>query len=126
MTRPQQLPATWLLRWLLVVITLAGVGHVHSAHCADGPAAAHHAAAAGHHHDGPAAGQHAAATRTTDTAAGHCEVNAPVAEPGVRTGTVTLPAVTACAGSSTPATVVTLTALRTPTVTLTQIGISRI
>ncbi|MEV4282485.1 hypothetical protein [Actinoplanes xinjiangensis] len=97
MTRPHQPTAPWLLRWLLVVITLAGVGLVQSAHCADGPLGAHHAGhavAAGHHHGVPATGQHVA-SRTTDTTAGHCEVSAPVAEPAVRAGAVALPVMTA-------------------------------
>ncbi|GIE36255.1 hypothetical protein Ait01nite_093000 [Actinoplanes italicus] len=134
MTRSHQPAAPWLLRWLLVVITLAGVGLVQSAHCADGPTGAHHAghsATAGHHHGvsdhGVAAsGQHVTAARTADTTAGHCEVSAPVAEPAVRAGAVALPAMTACADTSAPHTAVPPIASRAPAVTLTQLGVSRI
>jgi hypothetical protein len=128
-TRPHQPAAPRLLCWLLVVITLAGVGLVQSAHCADGPTEPHqagHAAAAGHRHGGPATGPHVTVSRTADTTAGHCEVRAPVAEPALRAGAVTLPAMTACADNRPSATALPLIALQALTATLTQIGISRI
>lgn len=124
--RPHQPTASWLLRWLLVVVTLAGVGLVQSTHCTTGPHETSLAAAAGHHHESPAAGQHRTTSRPADTTAGHCDVNAPIAEPAVRAGVVTLPAMTACADTSAPAAALPLIALRAPAVTLTQIGISRI
>ncbi|MEV0901591.1 hypothetical protein [Actinoplanes sp. NPDC049802] len=134
MTGPCQPTAPWLLRWLLIVVTLAGVGLVQSTHCADGPIGAHyvgHAPAAEHHHDvsdhGVAAiGQHVPEGRTADTTAGHCEVSAPVAEPAVRAGTVALPALTACADNSAAGTTMPPMASRAPAVALTQLGVSRI
>jgi hypothetical protein len=122
------------VRWLLVVITLAGVGLVQSAHCADGATGAHdagHSVTAGHHHGvsdhGVAAtGQHVPAGRTADTTAGHCEVSAPVAEPAVRAGAVALPAMTACADTSAPHTAVLQIVSRAPAVALIQLGVSRI
>ncbi|MDY7090728.1 MAG: hypothetical protein SYR96_37265 [Actinomycetota bacterium] len=128
MTRPHQPTAPWLLRWLLVVIAVAGVGLVQSTHCADGPASAHHAGhavAAGHHHDAAATGQHLTAGRTANTIAGHCVVSAPVAEPAVRAGAVTLPAMTVCARTSAPGTTVSPFVSRAPVVALTQLGVSR-
>jgi hypothetical protein len=132
-TRSHQPTAPWLLRWLLIMITVAGIGLVQGTHCADGPAGAHHAghtAAAGHHHGVSdhgvaAAGEHLTAVRTADTTAGHCEVSAPVAEPAVRAVAVALPAMTACADTSAPGTTMPPIASRAPAVALTQLGVSR-
>jgi hypothetical protein len=122
------------VRWLLVVITLAGVGLVQSAHCADGATGAHdagHSVTTGHHHGvsdhGVAAtGQHVTAGRTADTTAGHCEVSAPVAEPAVRSGAVALAAMTACADTSAPQPAAPPIVSRASAVALTQLGLSRI
>ncbi|GAA4959873.1 hypothetical protein [Actinoplanes utahensis] len=127
MTRPQQRPATWLLRWLLIVSVLAGVGLVQVTHCA-APTVGHHTATApladdGHRHAHP----HASTTGdvSAGTAAGECHVSAPAADPAVLAGTVTI-AVTTTSSDCPPVRARTLTPLRAPTVTLTQLGISRI